>query len=80
MFPILYRRRSAVLLIFLLLLLTGSEAIAQSPGPAPVRQSPMETGFSSNTSLSLERLPAGIYQLTIRQPDGQIYRKEIMHP
>ena len=40
----------------------------------------LQKGFSGNTSLSLERLPAGVYQLTIRLPDGQIYRKEIMHP
>ena len=40
----------------------------------------LQQGFSGNTSLSLERLPAGVYQLTIRLPNGQIYRKEIMHP
>lgn len=30
-------------------------------------------------TLSLDQLPAGIYHLTVRQPNGDVYQKEILH-
>lgn len=35
------------------------------------------TGIS--LTLPMEQLAAGVYQLTIRQPDGKVYRREILH-
>lgn len=35
------------------------------------------TGYTF--TLSLEHLPAGIYHLTMRQSNGEVYQKDILH-
>jgi hypothetical protein len=55
----------------------GTSAVTLYDAGGRVMLARVFTGYT--LTLSLDQLPAGIYHLTVRQPNGEVYQKEILH-